>query len=495
MTISVGERYVRYQAAARSAADNDVDATISYDTAHILEGGYTYNGPDVEVDTAGLYLWVGDLGKVNIELQVWGNGTLWPRINGTTDLIQYRGTHRVTRGTTGTHWATSIGAAILDLAADDTVEVRIGTSATGTSAYLDYATDANLGGGLQLVRLPDGNLTEVSRSSDLTSTAISLLNTTRPWTESDGDWEAITFDSEDRDDDGLYPGTGSDLTLKADTKYLIMYGAFGGYDTSDTGSATLVTRLRIDGVTRQGGSGMNEDDTNCYGAPIVGAYLHETGGSTETLRLEHTFEAQVDPGDMEVKGAYLQVLELPDSAEWIHADNSTTDSLESAWELEGTWDTIPLQYTFRADGDSDLSLDTTNDAIQNDSGSTMPVLAIGWIRGDYDAINTSRMNSLVRWDNDGSPLAYGVSGAFARGGRPGGNTWQFHSTGLATLDLANGADLSLETDSSDTGVNPVGVFASTNRHWLGVQVLKLDSLSDGGTTYQGAIAEGLKAGG
>ena len=108
----------------------------------------------------------------------------------------------------------------------------------------------------------------------------------------------------------------------------------------------------------------------------------------------------------------------------------------------------------------------------------MPVLAIGWQLWDRDtAPPNTRKAPWSRWDNGGSAVGYGIAGAFSRGEQATDDTHQAHFCAAATMDLANGADLSFQVNDESSAVNAqMGIFASTSRYFLGVQVLNLDSL-------------------
>ena len=479
MATTPGQRFVRRHDAARSSTSNTTAADISYDTAVLSEGGYSWASPEVTVDEAGLYLCVYDLGQVDVA-STRAVGTLVPSIN-TVDQSRFRATHRYLRNSGGAEGA-SIGMAILDLAVNDDVKVRNPGVLTPTDAVGNYATRVNYGGAIQLVRLNAGNFTHVERTADAAEVGTSNINTTRPWLDASGTWTTITYNSEVNDDDGLYPGTGGDLTLAANTKYMIVWGVTC-YST-DASRHTYAARLQIGGTNVQSCTGYQRN-TSSQGPPMCGVYLHETGGSSETLRLQATHETEGgDAGTPNVADAYLQVLELPADAEWIHVDNGATDSLTTALAGTGTYYDTPLSSTFRADGDSNLSLDGANDAVQNDSGGSLPVLAIGWHRWDRDTgASGTRKMPWSRWDNGGAAVGYGVAGAFSRGQQSGDDCWQAHYCSAALMDMANGADLSFQANEPASAANSdMGVYASTSRHFLGVQVLNLNTLAPAGGT-------------
>lgn len=473
MATSPGQRFVRRHNAARSSTSNTTAADIGYDTAVLSEGGYTWSSPEVTVDEAGLYLTVFDIGQVQLA-STRAVGTLVPSVN-TTDQARFRATHRYLRNSGGDEGA-SIGMAILDLAASDDVKVRNPGVLTPTDALGNYATLASFGGALQLIRLPATNFTHVERTVDAAECGVSNINTTRPWLDSSGTWAKITYNSEVNDDDSLYSGSGGDITLAANTKYMVVWG-FTAYST-DASRHVYVGRLSIGGTNVQSGSSYQRN-TASQGPPICGMYLHETGGSAETLFLEATQESEgADAGTPQISDAYLQVLELPSSSEWIHVDNGATDSLTTALaSVIVAYDT-PLSSTLRADGDSNLSLDSGNDAVQNDSGSSLPVLAIGWHRWDRDSgASGTRKMPWTAWDNGGTFVGYGVAGAYSRGQQSGDDTFQAHYCSVAAMDLANGADLSFTAGCPASSSNAdMGVYASTSRYFLGVQVLNLDTL-------------------
>ncbi|REK25928.1 MAG: hypothetical protein DWQ40_00455 [Actinobacteria bacterium] len=482
MATAVGQRFVRRHNAARTSTANTTAADITYDTAVLSEGGYTWASPEVTVDETGIYFAAWDLGLIEA-LSTRAVGTLVPSIN-TTDQIRFRATHRYLRNAGGAQHGASIGMGLFNLTANDDFKIRNPGALTPTDAVGNYATLSGASGGIQLVRMPDGNFTHLERTVDATEVGTSNINATRPWLDSSGTWTTVTYNSEVQDDAALYPGTGGDVTLAANTKYLIVWGTTSW--STDASRHTYVTRLQINSVNVQTGSGYQRNASS-QGPPIVGAYLHETGGSTETLRLQATHETEGgDAGTPNVSDAYLQILELPSTAEWIHVDNGTTDSLTTALAAENTWYTTPLSSTFRADGGSNLSLDAANDQVDNDSGADLGVLAFGWARWDRDAgASGGRKNPWGRFNN-GTGQGYGISGAYSRGAQSNDDTWQAHYCSAWLGDIPSAGSLTFEhrDDAGGAGAanNDMGIYASTSRYFLGVQVLDLGSLEDAGGT-------------
>ena len=479
MAIEVGERIVQAETAARSSTANATAADIEYPVAVLNDNPTDYmwaNDKDLTVADAGKYLTIYDIGQVS-NASTRAVGTLVPNVN-STNQSQFRATHRYLRNAGGQMGA-SFGLAVLDLSASDVLKIRNPGAITPTDSLGNYATRVDYGGAIQVVRLPDIAMTHVERTVDAAECGVTNANTTRPWVDSTGTWTKITYDSEVLDEGSLYPGSGGDVTLAANKKYLIVWGS--AIWSTNTGRKTFVTALNIGGTRRQTGSAYQRNGGS-QGPPACGMYLHETGGAAETLYLEATEEAETGgAGTPQVDVAYLQVIELPATAEWLHVDNGATDTLDGPGDLAGTgtyYDT-PLSSTVRADGNSDLSLDAANDAVQNDSGGSLPVLAIGWHRWDRDnGSSGTRKMPWSRWDNGGTTVGYGVAGAYSRGAQGSTDTWQAHYCSAALLDLANAADLKFQVNDPGSALNAeMGIFASTNRHFLGVQVLNLASLS------------------
>jgi hypothetical protein len=148
LTTSIGDRFVRRHNAARTSTSNTTAADISYDTAVLSEGGYSWSSPEVTVDTGGKYLMMFDIGQVDqATITDRSVGTLVPSVN-TVDQDYYKATHRYLRDAGGSNEGCSFGVTILDLSASDDVKVRNpGTGATGTDAVGTYATNAGYGGG------------------------------------------------------------------------------------------------------------------------------------------------------------------------------------------------------------------------------------------------------------------------------------------------------------------------------------------------------------
>ncbi len=482
MAIAIGQRFVRRHDAARTSTSNTTAADIAYDTAVISEGGYGTWGvgetDTTRVDTAGKYLWIGDLGRCNLNSQR-AVGTIVPVVDGVIQDPVGMGTHRFLRNSGGAQMGASIGFGILDLAADADVGVRNPGAIGSVDAVGNYATDSSFGGACQLMRLPDGDFLHLERTADQAITQ-SNINTTRPWVNSSGTWTKLTWPTETSDGGAWHAGGSGDVILPANSKFLIVWTT-SCYSTHSVDRMALVTRLSIGGVIVQSGSGYQRDG-NSQGPPANGMYLHETGGSTETLFLEATQESEQNTTETpQFADGALQIIELPSGAEWIHVDNGTTDSLTTALETPGTWITTPLSSAFRADGGSNLSLDGANNAVQNDSGGSLGVLAIGWHRWDRDVTgDNSRKTPWTRWNNGGTVLGYGIGSAYSRGDQGTTDCWQGHHCAAALLDMADAADLTIDVDGPSITTNSdMGVYASTNRHFLGVQVLDVSTLVGG----------------
>ena len=476
MAIAVGQRFVRRQEAARSSTSNTTAADIGYDTAVLSEGGYgTWGSDEVTVDTAGKYLYIADLGQVDV-VSTRAVGTLVPVVNGVTQEPVGLATHRYLRNSGGAQAGASIGAGILDLAVSDAVGVRNPGAILSVDALGNYATDSSAGGALQLIRLPDNDFLHLERNTDQ-SIATSLINSTRPWLDSSGTWTKITWPTEVSDTGNWHAASSGDVILPANSKFLIV--ATTSCKSYNNNRQGFVSRLSINGTIRQSGSGYQRN-LSSEGVPVVLPYFHETGGSTETLFVDATMEEETSTAasDQVVANSVLQIILLNASTEWLHADNGAADSLTTALAGTGTWYETPLSSTFRADGGSNLSLDAANNAVQNDSGGILGVLAIGWHRWDRDSTaSTTRKVPWARFVNGGTQVGYGRGGAFSRGAQGGWATWQAHYASVATIDMANAADLTLEVNDPASAVNSdMGIYASTNRHFLGLQVLNLSTL-------------------
>jgi len=452
MAVEIGDRYVRRQDAARGATANNASSTIGYDSEVIANPGFSYASNAIRPDTAGRYLAIYDLGQVDFA-STRAVGTLLPQVNGVNAWDGYLATHRYLRNSGGAQAGASIGAAMLPLSANDDVSGAV----AGVDAVGNYATRSGQGGALQLIRLNDGNFTEVRRTVSASEVGTSNINATRPWLDSSGTWTKITFNSEVEDDDALYPGSGGDLTLKANKKYFIIWGA--SISSTDSSRHTNVVRLSINGINRQSGSGYHRT-TASQGPPVVGMYLHETGGSTESLFLEATHETEGgDAGTPTVNRAYVQVLELPENAEWVHADVGAVDTLTSGLS-GGTWNNAPLTSEFRADGSGKMSVDSVNGAIQNDSGLNMKVLGIAWHRWDRSAgTSGARKVPWLRWFKrvGNFAIAYATAGAFNRGQQGGDDNFQAHYCSAMTTSFPDGEDLFIQTNPQ-ARIKPIWVF-------------------------------------
>lgn len=483
MAISDGQRFVRRQSSARTAIDNESNSANSFDTAVLSEGGYSWASNQADVDTAGKYLAIHGTGEVRESGQNRALGRDVLTVNGASQGIHGATTHRYVRRSGGADENASLGATILDLAANDDVgsEVAAAAELGGTYDRLgEYDTNADSGAGLQLIKLPDGDFLKLERSSDQ-AIATSNINATRPWGSGSGSWTKLTWPTETTDDGGWHAAGSGDVVLPANSKFLICYTL--GFYSTDSSRHQYLSRLSIDGTLTQYLSGYHRN-TSSQGAVITGMILVETGGTAETFFVEATQESEgADAGTGQFQDGSLTILELPSSAEWIHVDNGATDSLTSALAATGTWYTTPLSSTVRADGGSDLSLDAANDAVQNDSGGSLPVLALGWLHWDRDTGSSgTRKVPTSRISNGGSAVLYGWGAEFNRGQQSGDDTWHAGYICAATFDAAASADITFETIDRASGSNAdMGVYASGLRGFLGFQVLNLDSLTGGGS--------------
>ena len=174
----------------------------------------------------------------------------------------------------------------------------------------------------------------------------------------------------------------------------------------------------------------------------------------------------------------MQILELPDSAEWVHGDNGAVDSLTTTLAGTATWYNTPLGSVARADSTGDLLVDIATNEILNESLASMPVLAIGWHRWDRDSGTSGvRKNPWAAWNNNGSRLGYGIAGAYSRGQQSVTDTWQCAYTSVAVMDVAPNTGLQFQVNDESSAANAaMAVYASTNRHFLGMQVLNLNTL-------------------
>jgi len=484
MVIAAGEKFIRRQSAAKSGVSNTLVADFTLDTAVTSEGGYgTWGSNEVTVDTVGRYLVIHGTGEVveaGTQRSVGTNSIL---VGGTSQGIHGLSTHRYLRNTGGADEGVSLGVGIVDATA--------GTEAIGSqtdgSTYADavgsYDYLANDGAGIQIISLGTGNFLELERSTQQ-NVALSNINLTRPWLESSGTWTKVTWPTENHDEGNWHVATSGDVVLPASSKFLISWSL--QFENANTKRQSGIGRLNINGTSVQYSSAFHRNASS-QGCVAQGLMLWETGGSTETLYVEATQEQEGgDGGTLTVKRGSVQIVQLADEAEWIHVDNGATDVHTTELASVTTWYTAPLSSTYRADGNSRLSLDGTNDGVQNDSGGSLSVLAIGWLNWDRDSgSSTTRKTPASTFAEAGTNILWGWGGAYNRGASS--NDDCFHSAYMAACatDLANGADLTLESRDVASSTNQdMGVWSGTasNRHFLGVQVLDLTTLVASGVS-------------
>ena len=482
MAMIPGAKFVRRQDGARTSVSNTTVARYSYDTAVADEGsGFgTWTSDAVSVDTAGRYLIIHGTGEV-ADGATRSVGTSSVLVDGTTSLgLNGLTTHRYLRGSGGADEGVSLGVAIVDASAGETYGSRI-DGTTFSDAVGDFDVKANISGGaFQVVYLGTGDLCQVSRST-AQSVALSNIPAVRPWLESSGSWTAVSWPTEDSDPAGWHSAASSDIVIPANTKVAIAWTL--RVESSDASRQSGIARLVIDGVSRQYSSAYHRN-TASQGAVANGLLFWETGASSETLYIEATQEAEgTDNGTLTVTGS-LSVCELPSSTEWVHVDNGLTDSNTSSLAGTSTWYESPLSSTFRSDGNSRLSLIGASDAVRNSTAGSLSVLAVGSLKWDRDTTTNSRKVPASTVAIDGSPVMAGIGGAFSRGQQSNDDTFNANLWCGAAVDLAAGSDLTLVTrDRANSSNNGMGLFASTgsNRHFLGFQVLDLQTLDAAAT--------------
>jgi len=486
--MAVGDRFVRRQSASRSAVSNTSAADLGYDTAVLSETEYEGWGVTdtdaVKVLSAGKYLLIHGTGEAANTSSLRQVGTLVPVVNNVDQGPVALATHRYTRVSGGANEGVSIGFGILDLAANDTVGSNIpGVWGGKVDALGTFDVAADNGGGIQLVKLDDtGQWLHLERAADQALTAPTDHNTTRPWLDSTGTWTKFTWPTEIADASGLHAASSGDVTLGANKKYLITYSAVMW--SSDPSRHTDICRLNINGTNVQYQSGYQRSNSS-QGPPMSGMYLHETGGTAETLYIEGTQETEgADAGTPQFSEGALQIIELPSSAEWVHIDNTTSDTHTSDLAGTTTWYKTPMSATYRAYSGGGLALDVTNDEAKNTSGASVPALVIGWLNWDRDAgTSGARKVPASTIVNNGTNISYGWGGAYSRGQQSNDDTWHASYACAALVDIANNTGVGLVTrDQANVNNATMGVFASGNRHFIGLQVLDLSTLVAGSGT-------------
>jgi len=478
VAITPGQKFIRRQSAARTNVSNTAVADFSLDTAVTSEGGFgTWGSNEVTVDTIGRYLVIHGTGEVDTSGTTREVGTNSIVVDGTSQDIHGLTTHRYVRNAGGAEEAVSLGVGIVDATAGtEAIGSRIDGSSFADSRG-DFDMRADHGAGIQIIALGTGNFLELERTSNQ-SVALSNINTTRPWLESSGVWSKITFPTENHDEGGWHAAASGDVVLPASSKFLVSWSV--QFTNTDASRQSGIARLNIGGTSMQYSSAYHRN-TAAQGCVAQGLMLWETGGATETLYVEATQEQEgTDGGTLNCQRASLQIIELPASAEWIHVDNGATDSQTTDLAGTTTWYKSPLSSTYRADGNSRLSLDGTNDGVQNDSGGSLSVLAIGWLNWDRDSgSSATRKVPASTFAANGTNLTWGWGGAYNRGAQSNDDCFHSSYMAAAATDLASAADLTLETrDRANSSNVDMGVYAGTgsNRHFLGIQVLDLTTL-------------------
>ena len=468
--MSAGDYWVRRQSAARSGFSNTASATLTWDQAELDVGGWSYSSGELTLPETAPYLLIYDIGLAE-QASTIGHGTLSPRVNGTT-LGRYSGTTRYTAANVD---GASFAAFMAMFDADAEVSVRVG-SVVPESGTFDSPVD--MGGGFQALQLPNINRLRVSYTLGAASVVRTGSVGSRPIVESDLTWTTCVFDDYADDTDNFYDpdaGTG-DITLKSRRRYLIHAG--GRMRSAFTDRQNDLMRLTIDGATKQVVTGYYFD-TDFNDPEMQCLYLHKTGETDEVLNLDFAIEQDADTTDAVMHRAYVEVIELPESAEWIHADNGSVDWHSGTLLSSLTaWYDMPLGAVQKQHAKG--ALVSTAEGVKNVSGETMPVLVIGWQFWDRDATSSSVYKDIVSQFevDDSSALGYGMAGSLQRGNPGSDAAYLSGFVGAAIVELADGSYIKqrVRAQHQSSGNQDAGVFVSENRNFLGMQVLDLRTL-------------------
>lgn len=467
MPILPGERFVARQSAARGAVDNTVPGLLEFDTTVIVEGGYAFDGTEVEVDSAGRYLVIHGTGEVSSgdERAV---GTNSIAINGTSRGVHGLSTHRYVRNAGQASRGVSFGAAICELDEGDKIASRTDGD-DFASAVGAYTTAADEGGGLQVIRLPIGDFTELElpQPADINVTDAASV---RPWTDNTFNGSALL-----------------NAQLAPNAKYLICW-AVQFTNTNLTRCAGLA-RVSANGSVRQYGSAYLKD-ANSQGAAANGLFLYQAGDTAETLQLEATMEMDPVLGVSQAKAASLQIFRLPQNTRWMHADADAATSNTQRMENSNF---LRLFLNREARAASSFVFNFVFNEIRNNTNATLPVLAIGWQNWDRQAQNSARKVPTTRIAIRDTPITYGWGGAYNRGNATGPESDAYHAaySQAAMFDLPAGTN-GVSFQARHIGGQPnhaMGIFGAGNRRYIGLQVLDLRDLDTGNFAVLNTLTE------
>ena len=224
----------------------------------------------------------------------------WLRLNSGTNLSYGRGSAYIRRVDGDDDWYNE-GAAVIDVAPNDTIELQIQRTSTNT-AWVQRTANRS---GINILKLDD--TWEYAR---LRSSVNQTVNTS---------WTDVLIDTEDELDAGNFSRAGTDLTLSQQGHYLITYNVW--FTTTGSDRKNNETRLTLDGIELEGTRSVAYIRAQEGSFDGIASYVGiiETNSVNQILNLETFRESTLQGTTNEVNSNLtgLTVTKLPDTADYI----------------------------------------------------------------------------------------------------------------------------------------------------------------------------------
>lgn len=263
--------------------------------------------------------------------------------------------------------------------------------------------------------------------------------------------------------------SGSDITLAANTTYLVTGGV---YFSSTSARTARFVRATVDNVAVAGSMGYSymRDGSNRFGAPNTFSII-ETGGSSETLR----FQSRISDSDggtpvtgsasIVAASSGFFVIELPSSFEYYSSSDATL-----AQGVGGS--TVNLNFNNTVDNaNANIVTSSTASSVTLVAGS---YFVAGGIEVDRTANSGARLTREANFKLDGTNVTTANHGSYNRGDQGSQDVYDntFNPRGYISASGSEVLTLTLDEDR-DTAWDNGGGSPQTLNDPLGVYILKI----------------------
>lgn len=471
MATAIGEKFARRHSAAETNVSNSSATDQAYDTSVFAEGGYSWLTPEVDVDETGLFLAIhSGITRDSGTQRSTGYNELF--VDNVSQGLEGRTDAHYTRLSGGANEGNWLGAALLDLTSGQSLKTRRSLSSIEAGVG-DYDRGLDDPVGLQLVRMPDGNVTHLTITTADIDPIARDDTLTRPNLDATDTWTEVDWQNEIVDPDGRWgSGAPADILL-ADGDKVMAVATFQTEDT-DSGRHTIRVRALLDGVPIRHGSNYHRNATTNFEWQTF-LFCVEASGA-QTLTFEAIMEDTSNDNSGEVDEAVIKILTLPAGAEWFDIN------------YDADWDTplVSTSATYTAPHNNvkramtGWSIDTNG--AQNDTGATVSGLVMAnhnWDRDSGASGSRKQPSAMVRVNS--VLQAHAIAGEFSRGNQGSDDCFNAAYTLACLVDVPDTQIVDVQCFDEATAANSdIGIYASNNSDWLSLQVLDLGSLAASG---------------